>query len=265
MTVARHSLTSCVWTHFIYVYMLWLIPHRWGFFGRSMVNSCMLVGGCNDRFLMHPPYCSLDRQRFWMRMVGMLLALSASCVFLCGFMPLCLELTTGLSSLMNTSCLGLRPPAAMTDGWFPPVQAVCSADPCNAFSQHHDRAFLFWTAGEDSFGHVYVFHPCDVVSSARWTLCWAGWLFRELLHSTRGLAIWCQGWSASSVGETAPVAWSASDREPRSLHHTGGWEQQQWPCIYIYHTVHIFWYKWQNEYLFIFLLRICFVVPVGTC
>ena len=28
----------------------------------------------------------------------------------------------------------------------------------------------------------------------------------------------------------APVAWSASNREPRFLHRTGGWERR-WPCI----------------------------------
>ena len=79
----------------------------------------MLVGDCRDRFLMRTPYRTLDRRRFGMRMVGMLLALSASCVF-----PLriyaALPLTYNwLFSLMSASCLGLRPPAAMTGGGFP--------------------------------------------------------------------------------------------------------------------------------------------------
>ena len=81
-----------------------------------MVGLCMLVGGCKDRFLMRIPYRSLDRRRFGMRMVGMLLALSASCVFL-------LRLDASLPrthnwpfSLISDSCLGLRPPAAITDG-----------------------------------------------------------------------------------------------------------------------------------------------------
>ena len=39
-----------------------------------------------------------------------------------------------------------------------------------------------------------------------------------------------QGWIASCVGQTAPVAWSASDREPGCLHLTGGWERRR-PCI----------------------------------
>ena len=75
----------------------------------------LLVGGCRDRFFMRTPYSTLDRQ-FGMRMVGMLLALSASCVF-----PLRLYASqprthNGLFSLMSASCLGLRPPVAMTNG-----------------------------------------------------------------------------------------------------------------------------------------------------
>ena len=46
-----------------------------------MVSSWVFVGGCTDRFLMCTPYCTLDRRRFGMRMIGMLLTLSASCVF----------------------------------------------------------------------------------------------------------------------------------------------------------------------------------------
>ena len=91
----------------------WLIPRKWGFFGRLMVNCCMLVGGFRDWFLMFTPYCTLDRRRFGLRMRGMLLTLSASCTF-----PLQLHasLPLWLFSLMSTSCLGMRPPAAMTDG-----------------------------------------------------------------------------------------------------------------------------------------------------
>ena len=42
----------------------WLIPRRRGFWGRLMISSCMLVGGCKVRFLMHTAYCTLDRRRF---------------------------------------------------------------------------------------------------------------------------------------------------------------------------------------------------------
>ena len=34
----------------------------------------MLVSGCRDWFLMPTPYCTLERQRFGLRMIGMLLA-----------------------------------------------------------------------------------------------------------------------------------------------------------------------------------------------
>ena len=72
----------------------------------------------------------------------MLPALSASCV-----LPVRLHASLPCTyrwpfSLMSASCLGLRPPAAMTDGRFPPMQAVSLADLCNAFLENHDRVFL---------------------------------------------------------------------------------------------------------------------------
>ena len=54
-------------------------------------------------------------RRFGLMMLGMLLALSASCVFpllLHAFLPRTYD---RLFSLMSVSCLSLRPPAAMTD------------------------------------------------------------------------------------------------------------------------------------------------------
>ena len=47
-----------------------------GFGGRLMISSCTLVGGCVDRLLMRTPYCTLDRRRFGLRMIGMLVALT---------------------------------------------------------------------------------------------------------------------------------------------------------------------------------------------
>ena len=110
-----------------------LIPRRRGCLGRWMVCSRMLAGGCRVRFWMRRPYCTLDRRRYGLRMVEMLLVLSASCVF-----PLRLHASLPrtydwIFSLMSVSCLGLRPSAAMADGLFPPVHAVSSAGLCNAF------------------------------------------------------------------------------------------------------------------------------------
>ena len=93
-------------------------------------------------FFMHIPYCSLDRWRFGPRMVGRMLALSASFIFPLQLYASLPQTYDWLFSLMSTICLGLRPPAAMTDGWFPPAQAVSSADLCNAFLKHHDTTFL---------------------------------------------------------------------------------------------------------------------------
>ena len=72
-----------------------LFPRRRGLLGRMMVIFCMLFSGCRDRFLMRTPYRTLNKRRFGMRMLRMLLALSPPEFFLCGFMPLCLKLTTG--------------------------------------------------------------------------------------------------------------------------------------------------------------------------
>ena len=113
--------------------------------GTLKVCSCVLLGGCRVQFLMHTPYCTFDRWRFGLRKIGMLHTLSASCVS-----PLWLHASLPrtydwLFSLMSASCLGLRPPAAMTDGWFPSVQAVSSAGLCNTFLKLHSLAFLLGT------------------------------------------------------------------------------------------------------------------------
>ena len=142
----------------------WLIPRKRGFLGRLMVSSCTLVGGCRVRCLMRTPYFTLGRRRSGLRTAGLLLALSAFYVF-----PLWLHASLPrtydcLLSLMSTNCLGLRPPAAMTDGWFPPVQDVSSAGLCNTFwAATITLPFLVLAEGK-CFGHAYVFHLCDVAN-----------------------------------------------------------------------------------------------------
>ena len=50
-----------------------------------------------------------------------------------------------LFSLMSANCLGLRPPAVMSVGLFPPMQAFSSADR-NALLEHHDLRFSSWSS-----------------------------------------------------------------------------------------------------------------------
>ena len=185
------------------------------FFGRVEVSFSMLVGGCRVRFLMRTPYCTLDRSG--LSMIRMLIALSAPSVF-----PLRLHASLPRNyhwpfSVMTTNCLGLRPPATMTDGWSPippplSVQDVSSADLCNVFLEHHDGAFLLgahwrrllWACVRRP--SLRRDQPSTAVPEPRLTRFRAGWLSLGLLRLTRNLAIWCPGWSASSVGETAQGA-----------------------------------------------------------
>ena len=136
--------------------------------GRLNVTSCMLIGGCRGWFLMCRPHCTLNRWRFWLRMIGMLRTLSDSCVFpwlLHASLPWTYD---WLFSLMRVNCLGLRPPASITDGWFLPVEAASSPGLCNAFLEHHDHAF-FLRAHWRRFllACIYIFHPipCDMAMS----------------------------------------------------------------------------------------------------
>ena len=81
-----------------------------------MVSFCKHVDGCWVRFLMLTPYCTLGRRRFGTRIIGKLLALSVSFVFPLRLYASLLRTYDWLFSLMNANCLGLRPPAATTDG-----------------------------------------------------------------------------------------------------------------------------------------------------
>ena len=157
MHITKLCLTS---VRLIYMYV-WIIPHKWGLLGRLMVNSCMLVGGCRDQFLMRTPYCTLDRRRFGLRMIWMLLFLPPAS-FICGFMPLCLEFMTGFPH------------------WW--AQAVSSADLCNAFFEHHVHAFLLGARWRRLLWACICLpslrgsQPSAAAPKAGWTLSWAGWL-----------------------------------------------------------------------------------------
>ena len=171
----------------------------------------MLAGGRRVRFLMRRPYCTLERRRFGLRIIWMLLTVFASCVFPLRLHASLLRTYDRLSSLMSTNCLGLRPPAAMADGLFPPVHAVSSAGLCNAFLEHHNHAF-FLRARRRRLLRACVRlpslrrgHTSEAAPEAGRTLCWAGRLPGGRLRLTRSLAIGCEGWSTSSVGKTARV------------------------------------------------------------
>ena len=97
----------------------------------------------------------------------MLLALSASCIFPLWLYASLPQTHNWLFSLMSASCLGLRPPAAMTDGSFSPVQTVSLADfVALSWRTTIVLSFLELTE-EDCFRHAYIFHSCDVASPAQ--------------------------------------------------------------------------------------------------
>ena len=122
-----------------------------------MVSSCMLVGGCRDQFLMHNLYRTLDRQRFGMRMVMMLLGLSASCVFPLQLYASLPQTHNWLFSMRSASCLRLILACA---SYLQLIFVTLS------WSTMIKLSFLE-LAEEDCFGHVCIFHPCDVASPAQ--------------------------------------------------------------------------------------------------
>ena len=92
----------------------------------------------------------------------MLHALSAFCVFPLRLYSSLPRTPNWLFSLMSASCLGLRPPAAMTNGKLS-LQLIFVT---LTWGTTIKLSFLE-LAEEDCFGHAYVFHPCDVASPAK--------------------------------------------------------------------------------------------------
>ena len=106
---------------------------------------------------MRTPYCILDRRRFWMRIVGMLLALSASCVFPLRLYASLPQTHNWLSSLMSASCLGLMADSCLCKLSLQLIFLTLSLSTMILLS-------FLELAEEDCFGHANVFHPCDVAS-----------------------------------------------------------------------------------------------------
>ena len=144
-------------THLTY-WWWWLIPCRWGFWkGWWSVFACSLVAVVSDAWRADPLAFWTGESR-GLRMTRMLLALCPSCVFPLRLHTSLPQTYDWLFSLMSASCLGLRPPAAMTDGWLPSLLAVSSAGLCNAFLEHYDHAFLLWASWRSPLW-VYIWHP----------------------------------------------------------------------------------------------------------
>ena len=108
----------------------WLIPRRRGLLGRLegwwSVLARSLVAVESESWCAHPTALWTGERLGW-GWLGGLLALSSSCVFLLRLQASLPRTYDWLFSLLSDNCLGLGPPAAMTEGRFPPMQADSSA------------------------------------------------------------------------------------------------------------------------------------------
>ena len=99
-----------------------------------------------------------------------------SAFFFCGFLPLCLELTTGFSHrwVPAVSVWGRLLP------WLMAYSRLCKLFLQLVFvtlSWSTTIALSFLElAEEDCFGHAYVFHPCDVLRNIKVTDGVGGWV-----------------------------------------------------------------------------------------
>ena len=152
------------------------------------VLACSLVVVESDSWCVHPTAFWTGEGLGW-RWLG---CVRSFCLLRLSFAALYLYASKlrYLFSLMSANCLGLRPPAATTDGWFPPVQTVSSAGLCNAFLERYDRAFhlgarwrlLLWACVH--LPSLWRGQPSAAALEARLTLCCAGWLPWGLLRLT---------------------------------------------------------------------------------
>ena len=130
--------------------------------GRMKVTSCMPNDDCKVWFLMCRPYCTLNRRRFGLRMIGRLLTLPASCVFPLRLYASLPWMCDWPFSRMTKNCLSLRPP----DDWsliLSPASSLQLVFVTISYSTMTAFSFLE-LAEEDCFWHAYVFHSCDVAS-----------------------------------------------------------------------------------------------------
>ena len=130
------------------------------------ILACSLVAVETDSWCVHPTALWTDEGLSWGWSVYCPLFLSPA-FFLCGLMPLCLELTTGFSHWWAPAVLiwGLLLPWLMADS------CLCNLSLQLIFvtlswSTTITLSFLELTEKE-IFGHANVCHPCDVASPAK--------------------------------------------------------------------------------------------------
>ena len=122
----------------------------------------MLAGDCSIQFLMCTPYYTSDlyRQKFGLRMIGMLLALSASCIFA----ALCFSaLNLRLAFPIDERRLSQSKASCCHDWWLIPICAGSCVQLIFVMLSWIMLSFLELSE-EECFGHAYIFHLCDMAS-----------------------------------------------------------------------------------------------------
>ena len=152
----------------------------------------LLIGGCRLWFLMHRPYCTLDRQCFGLRM--RMTGIHSFCFLCLSFAVSCLSSLNLQLAFLSDEC------------WLSQSEASCCCDwwlisTCASLFLQLVFVMLSWSTTimisflklteEDCFGHAYSFHPCDVASPVQLHLkqdglyagqCWLSWELAKCCH-----------------------------------------------------------------------------------
>ena len=151
-------------TYLIYTWW-WLIPHRGGFLeGWRSVLACLFVTVESDSWCAHPATFWTGEGLGWGFAARSFLPPAS---FLCGFMPLCLELTTGFSHWWApaVSTWGILLPWLMADS------RLCKLSLQLVFVKLSWSVMITLSflelAEQNCFGNAYVFHPWEVTSPAQ--------------------------------------------------------------------------------------------------
>ena len=153
--------------------------------GWWLPTSCMLFGGCGVRVFMRRPRCTWDWKGHCLRMIGKLLAPSASRV--CPLLHYASDSNLQRVFLTDERQRSRSEASCCHDWWLIPACASCLSFFSWSVSEHHDRGFLLgarrrrlhWACVCLPFlrrGQLSAAAP-----EARWSICWAGWFSRGLL------------------------------------------------------------------------------------